>query len=58
MFAGKLNQDTVEAAPLTHFLIFILEIPSSLDVLITAFMLQTVVQAGTRQEKAFTVVCA
>lgn len=35
----------------------ILEIPNSLDVLITAFILERVVQAGTRSEQAFTIVC-
>lgn len=47
----------MEAAPLTYFLNRILEIPTSLDVLITAFMLQSVVWADTRLEQAFTKAC-
>lgn len=47
----------MEAVPLTYFLKCILEIPNPLDVLIIAFILKRVVQAGTRPEQAFTIVC-
>lgn len=47
----------MKAVPLTYFLKCILEVPSSLYVLITAFILQREVQADTRPEQAFTIVC-
>lgn len=47
----------MEAVPLTYFLKCIWEIPNPLDILITAFVLEKVVQAGTRAEQAFTIVC-
>lgn len=41
----------MEAVPLTYFLKYILEIPSSLDALITAFILQRVVKQVPDQSK-------
>lgn len=47
----------MEAVLLTYFLKCILEIPNLLAILIIAFILERVVQAGTRPEQAFTIVC-